>query len=196
MATTIPPGSYPASRTGNYFQLYDTPPPSAGSFEALANQVRAAAQQSRDRSSHARTEGLRELAASWDDLKRAASRPRPGATAEQLAALRLEAAERLATDPDVMPATGLGSEVLAELRAALPAAATTADASTQQSGSPWQSIGGWSSSPATSAIEGMVRLLYRQEWRDAHGPDMTALLTPCSTAGTLCTGTWPAAHSR
>lgn len=79
-----PAGQLPGLPDGDDFQLYDMPPPPAGSFEALADQVRAAAQQSRDRNPQARTDGLRELAASWDDLKRTASRPRPGATAEQL----------------------------------------------------------------------------------------------------------------
>jgi hypothetical protein len=155
------------------FQLGDPAPPPAGSFEELASQVRAADQESRDQDLKVRTAGLTKLITFWGQLKSTASQFHPGATGEQLTDLRLETAERLATAADVTPATGTGTEVLAELRAALPAATTAGN-----TGSLWHSAGAWNLTPATSAIQGMVNLIHREDWRDAHGPEIAALLTP------------------
>ncbi len=154
-------------------QVGDPPPPPAGSFEELATRVRAAAKESGDQDPEVRAAGLAKLIASWDELKGTASHTRPATTREQLAGLRLEAAERLATAPAAAPATELGAEVFAEVRGALPAATTTGTA-----GSLWHSAGAWMATLAASAILGTVHLLHRTDWRDAHGPEMAALLTP------------------
>jgi hypothetical protein len=151
-------------------QVGDPPPPPTGSFEELANKARAAARESGDQDPKVRAAGLAKLIAFWEELKGTASHTRSGTTREQLASLRLEAAERLATAPAAAPATELGAEVFAELREALPTATTAGTAS-----SLWHSAGAWMATPAASALQGMVHLLRRKDWRDAHGPEIAAL---------------------
>lgn len=151
-------------------EVSDAPVPPAGSSEELASRVRAAVRESGDQDPEVRAAGLTKLTALWEELKGTGAHNRPGATQEQLASLRLEAAERLATAPAAAPATELGAEVFAELRAELPAATTA--------GSLWHSAGAWTSAPAASALQGMVHLLGRKDWRDAHGTEISALLTP------------------
>jgi hypothetical protein len=167
-----PAGPLPDLQDAFDVQGGDPPPPPAGSFEELASRVRAAARESGDEDPKVRAAGRTKLIALWGELKGTASRTRPGTTREQLTSLRLEAAERLAAAPAAAPKTDLGAEVFAELRAELPAATTAGTA-----GSLWHFSGAWMSAPAASALQGMVHLLRRKDWRDAHGPEIAALLT-------------------
>jgi hypothetical protein len=166
-------GPLPGLQDASDVQVGDPPPPPAGSFEELANRVRAAARESADQDPEVRAAGRAQLIAFWAELNGTASGTRPGTTQEQLASLQLEAAERLAAAPAAAPATRLGAEVFAELRAEMPAATAAGTA-----GPLWHSAGGWMTAPATSALQGMVHLLRRKDWRDAHGTEISALVTP------------------
>jgi hypothetical protein len=153
----------------------ETEPPKPGSLEDLGNRIRAANQQSRDPNPQTRAVGLSHLVQLWGELRNAAE---SGAEAgdPQLADLWLEMAERLATATDVASEAELGAEVFSALFAALPTAATDAE----EVEASWNSAPAptWGLTPSTSAVQGLVNLVYRGPWRAAHEPELVAALTP------------------
>jgi hypothetical protein len=147
-----------------------------GSLQDLASQIHAANQQSRNQNPQNRAEGLRRLTELWDELKHYnASESATEATNDQLASLRIEIAERLATDADVTPDTELGSEVYAALVSALPDAAS---AGSHDTGPDWDSTPApaWGSTPDTNAIQGLVHLAWRGNWMSVHADQIAASL--------------------
>jgi len=159
----------------------DPEPPTPGSLEDLANQIRAAADQSRNPNPQTRTDGLNHLLQLWDELKNAAAESGTGSGDPQVANLQMEMAERLATAANMMPETQLGAEVLSALLDAAPAAATD----DEETDALWRSAPGpaWNLTPSTSAIQGLVHLVYRDAWRAARGADLVAALTPLLDSG-------------
>ncbi len=156
--------------------LMPDPDPPPGTFEDLSRQVGIALQQSREPNTQTRADGLNKLVHLWRELKNAGSQPGRKATREQLADVRLQAAEHLTAAPEVTPGTELGSEVFACLLVALPTA-MTGGGNADEGDPQWTSAGGWTVTPGTQAIQGLVLLLRREDWRATHGSEIASLLT-------------------
>lgn len=95
-------------------------------------------------------------------------------TASQLRDLNVEVAERLSTSSDVVPSSDFGMRVLTLLKASCPAP-TDPHPSSHNWGKALTP--GWGQTPETLAIEGLVRLAKRDDWRQAH-PQVRASLMP------------------
>jgi hypothetical protein len=158
------------------FRMPEVDPP-PGTFEDLSRRVGIAVQQITDRNPETRADGFSKLIHLWPELKNAGPQPGGEAIGEQPAELRLQAAEHLAIAPEVTPGTELGSEVFACLLAAL-STAMTGNGDADEAGPLWDSIGAWTITPGTSAIQGLVMLMQREDWRAAHGSEIATLLTP------------------
>jgi hypothetical protein len=160
---------------------WSAPPAEPGSVADVRNQVSQAIEQSKDQNADAdRTEAqLKDL---WTRLKpysladAADETDDGGEDSSYDVALRL--AEHLAGASVCAPSTPLGDEVYAALQRAMPSA--SGPSPLDNVGELWAMGPGpaWSSTTTMSALEGIVKLVCRKDWRDQHYQQLTTLVTP------------------
>lgn len=141
----------------------------------LADEIRRVTEQARSTDERARTQSHPLLLDLWTRLSTVAAGDAPAPEAEAyLHELRLTLAERLAIVPELTPDTELGEQVLAVLIDAVPATAEDAalDHDEWQSGFP-----AWGSTQSTNAVQGLVHLIFRPEWRHDRLTDLATILT-------------------
>ncbi len=152
--------------------VWSTTPPTAEN--SIVSTIREVAQTSRATAADAATqmECLDRLASLWDQLPSAPENV--SLTASQLRELNVEVAERLSTHPDILPSTDHGLRVLNFLKGACPPPTNTHPSSQN-----WRKgvTPGWGQTSETLAVEGLVYLAKRDDWRQAHS-QVRSSLTP------------------
>ncbi|UBU16437.1 NACHT domain-containing protein [Nonomuraea gerenzanensis] len=161
--------------------VWDSPSPEPGTVAYYRDAVLQAAERIRSKDPAERADAETQLINLWALLKPAVSpegRERSEGDEDSLYDLALRTAEQLATVPQCAPATTLGSEIFGALLGALPSA--SAPALVDDVSGTWhvRPAPGWSMTATMSALQGLVYLIGRTDWRDAHREDLTAALSP------------------
>ncbi|XVU23005.1 hypothetical protein ACQPZJ_37925 [Actinoplanes sp. CA-054009] len=151
------------------------------SAEGLQQELSAIDQELRSDEDGARQRARQRLINLWERLPTPASQGQP-VPADPFAVVvndvRLQAAESLARQPEILPGTQVGDEVYATLKASLPSPDPTAvDEGNVESWSD-SSMPSWGTSPSNSALSGLAALVRRDEWRGVHGDELVTLLRP------------------
>ncbi|MFB4285558.1 hypothetical protein ACBJ59_60600 [Nonomuraea sp. MTCD27] len=161
--------------------VWDSPSPEAGTVAYYRDAVMQAAERIRSKDPAERADAETQLINLWALLKPAVSpegREQSEGDEDSLYDLALRTAEQLATVPQCAPTTTLGSKIFGALLGALPSASALALVDDVSGTWHVRSAPGWSMTATMSALQGLVYLIGRTDWRNAHREDLTAALSP------------------
>jgi hypothetical protein len=164
------PNLTPALRDPYRFVSLEEEPPQPGSPENLARIVEMAEQRTRDQDANTRENGIAELLSAWQTI---VANPD---TSPDLWDLKLRVAARLARLPQTSPGTHVGDMVYDALSRAF----RSIDSPTPDVDAEWiaADLPGYGTTPHTYAIQGLVRLFIRDDWRAARGDEISASIVP------------------
>jgi hypothetical protein len=161
--------------------VWNSPPPEPGTVAYYRDAVTQAAERAKSEDSAERADAETQLINLWAVLKPALSREEDDqgeVDEDSLYDLALRTAEQLATVPQCAPTTSLGSEIYEAVRDALPSASTPAPADDVSSTWHVRHGPGWSMTATMSALQGLVHLIGRTDWRDAYREGLIAAISP------------------